>query len=89
MRLAQDQVEFFERFAKSPEAAKLRQMLQAELDDGHKKMRTLEGAEMHRAQGAAILLDTLIANLSGQIQRVQPPVRLASGSRRVSEDVWA
>jgi hypothetical protein len=88
MRLSPELVSFFERFAKTPEAGLIRKALKEELDESHVKMRTLEGAEMHRAQGRAALLDTLIANFSAKLVLVQPTTRLAPGSRRVSEDVW-
>jgi hypothetical protein len=88
MRLSAEQVQFFERFARSPEAAFLRTVLQAVLDESHKDMRTLEGAAMYRAQGAAVCVDALIANLSGKLVQAQPTKRPMLESRPVPAEVW-
>jgi len=81
-------VQFFERFAKSPEAAFLRRTLQECLDECHGRLRTLEGAAVHRAQGEAQFLDTLIANLSGKIVKASPAQRSVPGSRPYDSTLW-
>lgn len=86
-RLDAETVQFFGRLAKSPDGHALRAVLQAELRACEKGMRTLEGANMHRAQGAAILLDELIANLSGAHQQ-QPTSRSSSARERMHESLW-
>ena len=82
-------VSFFERFAKTPEAGLIRKALLEELDERERDLRILEGAAMHRAQGAATLLDMLIANFNGKFVAAQPTTRQTLGSRRVADDVWA
>lgn len=88
MRLNAEQVQFFERFAKSGEAAFLRKALSDVLEDCHGRLRTLEGAAMHRAQGEAQLLDTLIATFSGRVHKAQPAQRPTSGSRPMESPLW-
>lgn len=88
MRLSAEQVHFFERFAKSPEAAFLRKTLQELLDECHGRLRTLEGAAVHRAQGEAQFIDTLIANLSGKIVKALPAQRPVPESRPSRPDLW-
>jgi len=83
-RLNAESVTFFQRLAKSPDGHTLRSVLQVELQACERSLRILEGAAMHRTQGAAALLDDLIANLSG-VSQFQPTKGLTSARERMRE----
>ena len=65
MRMTQDQLEFFGRFSKSPEGQFLLAILQAKLGEREAMLRTSIGEEVYRAQGRALELDELIADITG------------------------
>lgn len=69
VRLNPTQFAFLQRFAKTPDARALIDVLVAERGGCEQRLLTLEGAEMHRQQGRAALLDELIANIGGTAQK--------------------
>ncbi len=63
MKLTGDQLKFLARFSKSPDGRALVSILQAKLGETEVKLRTLEGAELHRQQGRAQQLDELLTDI--------------------------
>jgi len=64
MRLTESQLLFLARFAKAPEGKEFVELLRTKLAEVEGKLRTQDGAEMHRQQGRAIQLDELIADIA-------------------------
>jgi hypothetical protein len=58
--LTTDDLTFLARFSKSPEGQRFVGLLRARLVEHDAKLRTGEGAEVHRTQGRALELDDLI-----------------------------
>jgi hypothetical protein len=82
MRLTSAQLEFLARFSKAPEARLLVQLLQAKLGDRESKLRTAVGEEVYRAQGRALELDELIADiLEAQARLTRSASPLTSAAR--------
>lgn len=76
MRLDGDEIAFLARFATTPDAVRLVEILRAELSDVEAKLRTVTGEEIYRQQGHAQRLDKLLADLTGKsmkLVRSQPP----------------
>jgi hypothetical protein len=65
MRLTGEDLEFLARFAASPDAKKLCELLRADLRDVEMKLRTSVGEEVYRQQGHAQRLDKLLADIEG------------------------
>jgi hypothetical protein len=65
MRLTGEDLEFLARFAASPDARKLCELLRADLKDTEAKLRVSVGEEVYRQQGHAQRLDKLLADIEG------------------------
>jgi hypothetical protein len=64
MQLNHEQLEFLARFAKTPDGQMLMAIYRARLAEVDGKLRTAEGAEMHRQQGRAQQLDELLTGIT-------------------------
>lgn len=64
MRMTTEQLEFLGRFSKSPDGQFLLSILQAKLSEREASLRTSVGEEVYRAQGRALELDELIADIT-------------------------
>lgn len=77
MRLTNDQLAFLGRFAKSPEGRAMLDFLKAKLGERNASLRVESGENIYRAQGRALELDELIADIEGaqsNLTRTQRPV---------------
>ncbi len=64
MRLSESQLLFLARFSKSPEGKEFLELCKAKLAERDAKLRSAEGAEVHRQQGRALELDEMIADVT-------------------------
>lgn len=82
MRLTHEQLDFLARFSKAPEARLMLQLLQAKLVERESKLRSAVGEEVYRAQGRALELDELIADISeAQARLTRSAAPLTSAAR--------
>ena len=70
MKLSGDQLAFLARFSKSPDGRALQQILEAKLAEVDVKLRTTEGAEMHRQQGRAQELAEILTDITEAVTRL-------------------
>lgn len=81
MQLSGAQLSFLASFAKAPDGRALLEILKAKLAEREVALRTKVGEEVYRAQGRALELDELIADIaeaSTRLTRVQQrPQRFA------------
>jgi hypothetical protein len=75
MRLSNEQLEFLARLNKAPEGRLLLTLLQAKLRECEANLRTKTGEEVYRAQGRALELDELIADITEAQARLTRTVR--------------
>ena len=86
MRLNESQLLFLARFAKSPEGREFLELCRAKLADRDTKLRSTEGAEVHRQQGRALELDEMIADITGAQQKLNTAQAAARPRRTVLYD---
>ena len=86
MRLTESQLLFLARFAKAPEGKEFIELCRAKLSEVDAKLRTTEGAEMHRHQGRALQLDELIADVTQAHARLTTAQSVARPRRPVFLD---
>lgn len=77
MKLSSDQLGFLARFSKSPDGRALQQILEAKLAEADAKLRTTEGAELHRQQGRAQELVEILADIAEASTRLTRNVSTA------------
>lgn len=70
MKLSGEQLQFLARFSKSPDGRALLMILEAKLAEVEVKLRTQEGAELHRQQGRAQQIDDLVSDITEAGQRL-------------------
>lgn len=75
MRLSNEQLEFLARLNKAPEGRLLLALLQAKLRECETNLRTKTGEEVYRAQGRALELDELIADITESQARLTRTAR--------------
>lgn len=78
MQLKQEQLQFLERLNKSPDGQFLLQILRAKQSERDAALRTTKGEDVYRAQGRALELDELVADIieaSQRLTRIQPSVK--------------
>ncbi len=80
MKLGGDDLQFLARFNRSPDGAALLKILRAKLAESDKALRTARGEDVLRAQGRAIELDELVADITEAEQKLKRnvPSRLAT-----------
>lgn len=77
MQLKHEQLQFLERLNKSPDGQYLLQILRAKQSERNAALRTTKGEDVYRAQGRALELDELVADIteaSQRLTRTQPSV---------------
>lgn len=89
MRLSEQQLRFLARFAKAPEGKEFLELMRAALEDVTLKLRTTEGAEMHRQQGRAQQLDEIVAWITDANQKLTTGQASARTRRPVTFDAIA
>lgn len=75
MHLSSDDLAFLARFNKTPDGQYLLRLLQAKLVERDQMLRKATGEEVHRAQGRALELDELIADITTAQQKLTPSRR--------------
>lgn len=76
MTLSGEQLQFLERFSKSPDGQFLLKILRAKLAERDEALRKSKGEDVYRAQGRALELDELVADLTDahvKLTRLLPP----------------
>jgi len=70
MQLKHEQLQFLERLNKSPDGQFLLQILRAKQSERDAALRTTKGEDVYRAQGRALELDELVADITEASQRL-------------------
>lgn len=70
MQLKHEQLQFLERLNQSPEGQFLMQILRAKQSERDAALRTAKGEDVYRAQGRALELDELVADITEASQRL-------------------
>jgi hypothetical protein len=63
MKLSGEQLQFLDRFSKSPDGQFLLMILRAKLAERDEALRKASGEDVYRTQGRAVELDELIADI--------------------------
>jgi hypothetical protein len=82
MHLTRESLEFLARFAKSPEGIRFKAVLEGKLADVSKDLRSLAGEQIYRAQGKALMLDELLADLNDAQTRLNRSTPARSQGQR-------
>jgi hypothetical protein len=70
MQLKHEQLQFLARLHKSPDGQFLLQILRAKQSERDAALRTTKGEDVYRAQGRALELDELVADITEASQRL-------------------
>jgi hypothetical protein len=82
MRLEQDDLLWLERFAKTPDGQRLLGLLNSRLAEVSVDLRKQSGEALYRAQGAAVLLDELLQDITEASQRLMRQSAPTAGVQR-------
>lgn len=75
MKLSGEQLQFLDRFSKSPDGQFLLMILRAKLAERDEALRRASGEDVYRTQGRAVELDELIADITDareKLNRIRP-----------------
>lgn len=84
MRLSEPQLLFLARFAKSPDGREFLDLYRAKLAEVESKLRTCDGAEVHRQQGRAQQLDELIVDITKASEKLTASRSASQSPRRLT-----